>query len=388
MQEKVLPISVNFLYPGIILKGDAYTETGEKVHEGFIPFTDEKIAWLKSRGIKTIYYSQPEGRNRISGGTPLVSQETLDRGMDVAREVEKCLKENAPLPAREVSAFINELVEKVVPLKGTTLNLVELKNYDDYTYTHSLNVALLSLVLGKKLGYNEEQLQILGVGSMLHDIGKLKIPLEILNKPDRLTAQEFEVMKKHPLYGFEIVRNVFSRFVQAIVLYHHEKVSGMGYPMGKKGEEMGEFAQIAGLSDVFDAITSARPYKPAQPVWYALLSIYREEGKSFSSRLAQTFLSEIPQYFGDNPVFLKGNFVQLNTGEIVYVPENSFTLWPQVIILINERREIPLRKVVIDLSRDDKRMIEKVIYEEKLTQALEKITHRYVPSDSFDGKLK
>jgi putative nucleotidyltransferase with HDIG domain len=381
-KQQPLAVSVNFLYPGVILKGDAYTDQGEKVQDGFVPFTEEKIAWLKSRGITTLYYTPTQETKSTSGGEPIIPQELIDKGWDITKEVEDCLRKNAPLPTKEINGLIDEFVEKIVSLKGTTLNLVELRNYDDYTYTHSLNVALLSLILGKKLGYNEDQLKILGVGGMLHDIGKIKIPLEILNKPDRLTTEEFEIMKRHPIYGYEIVKNVYSRFVQSIVLYHHEKVSGNGYPLGKKGNEMGEFAQIASIADVFDAITSARSYKPARPFWYALLCIYREQGKSFPPRLAQIFLKDIPEYFGNNPIFPKGSFVRLNTGEIAYVPEDSFTLWPQVYILVTAKKEIPIRPIPLTLSPDDTRIIDQQIFDEKLITNLQKLV------DSYFGKEK
>ncbi|URA10758.1 HD-GYP domain-containing protein [Thermospira aquatica] len=387
---KALSVSVNFLYPGIMLKGDAYTEQGEKVQPGFVPFTDEKIAELKARGITTIYYTPHPEPTRFPGSEPIIPQETINKGLEIAKEVERRLKENAPLPVREINTLIDEFVEKVVALQGNTLNLAELRDYDDYTYTHSLNVALLSLLMGKKLSYTEDQLKILGVGGMLHDIGKVKIPKEILNKPDRLTPQEFDIMKRHPVYGFEIVKDTYSRFVQSIVLYHHEKINGSGYPLGKKNNEMGEFAQIASLCDVFDAITSARSYKPAQPFWYALLCIYREQGKSFSPRLAQIFLKELPQYFGNTPIFSKGSFVLLNTGEIAYVPEDSRTLWPQVWLLINSRKEISQRKVILDLSLEENRMIERQIFDEKLTATLQKIVERYLdkPEKPKDWNLK
>lgn len=383
-----LEVSVNFLYPGIVLKGDVYTQNGEKIHDGYVPFSDEKIAWLKAKGIKLVYYTPCGENSRCSGGKPLIPEETMKKGWDIVKEVERCLRQNAPLPTKEIDTIVQEFVDKVVSLEGTTVNLAEIKHYDDYTYTHSLNVALLSLLMGKKLGYNETQLKILGVGGMLHDIGKVKIPLEILNKPDRLTQSEFEIMKRHPVYGFEMVKGVYSRFVQSIVLYHHEKVSGMGYPLGKKGMEMGDLAQIASLCDVFDAITSSRPYKPAQPFWYALLYIYKEQGKSFSPRLAQTFLKEMPQHLGETPIFPAGSFILLNTGEIAYVPQDSRSLWPVVYILVNERREIPPRRIIVDLSLEENRMIERQIFEEKLLDTLKKIAQRFVEPEQIPKEWK
>ncbi|MCX7883320.1 MAG: HD-GYP domain-containing protein [Brevinematales bacterium] len=373
-----LAVSVHFLYPGVVLKGDAFTENGEKVHEGYVPFTDEKIAWLKARGITTLYYTPSEEASRCLGKDPIIPTTTLEKGLDIAKEVEKRLRENAPLPTKEINGLIDEFVDKIMNIQGTTLNLAELKKYDEYTYTHSVNVALLSLMMGKKLGYNEEQLKIVGVGGMLHDIGKVRIPLEILNKPDRLTPREFEIMKRHPVYGFEMVKNVYSRFVQSIVLYHHEKVSGGGYPLGKKGQEIEEFAQIASLCDVFDAITSSRPYKPAQPFWYALVWIYREQGRSFSPRLAQTFVKELPQYLGEKPIFPAGSFVQLNTKEIAYIPQDSRTIWPVVYLLINERKQIPPRRVVIDLSLEEDRFIERQIFDEKLVATLQQVAQKFL----------
>ena len=143
------------------------------------------------------------------------------------------------------------------------LQLTGIRDIDNYTFLHSVDVCIYSIIIGKKLGYGKEPLMTLGMGAILHDIGKCKVPVEILQKPDRLTDEEFHTMKLHTVYGYEIIKNSYqlSTKIANIAFQHHEKWDGSGYPMGISQIDIDPLSRIVALADVYDALTSDRVYK-------------------------------------------------------------------------------------------------------------------------------
>ena len=156
-----------------------------------------------------------------------------------------------------------KMIDELMDVSDTMVNLQDLKSNDQYTFSHSVNVCVLSLITGISMKYGEEKLRELGIGAMLHDVGKTRIPSEILNKPGSLTAEEFDIIKKHTSYGYELLKKSkeLSTYASYIALTHHERYDGEGYPLGLRGEELHEFARIVSIADVYDAITSDRVYK-------------------------------------------------------------------------------------------------------------------------------
>ena len=137
-----------------------------------------------------------------------------------------------------------------------------MRDVDDLTYVHSMNVALIASVIGKWMGYNQEKIKVLTLAGLMHDIGKLLIPEKILNKPGNLTDNEYEIMKKHVNLGYEQVKNKFMPMsVKEAILLHHEKCDGTGYPFGLKSDKIPETAKIIAIADVYDAMTSSRIYR-------------------------------------------------------------------------------------------------------------------------------
>ncbi|WP_138207344.1 HD-GYP domain-containing protein [Haloimpatiens lingqiaonensis] len=158
---------------------------------------------------------------------------------------------------------IESIIDYISEEKNINTNLYEVKVYDDYTYIHSLDTGIMATYLGVKMGWNKEKVKELGMCGMLHDIGKTKIPNEIINKKGPLTDEELEVIKKHPVYGSKILkdRGLFSESIILGVLQHHEKISGTGYPLGLRENEICDYAKIISICDVFTAVSANRSYR-------------------------------------------------------------------------------------------------------------------------------
>jgi len=215
--------------------------------------------------------------------------------------------------------------------------LIDLKVFDDYTFYHSLNVAVLSLVLGVALKYNKEELYKLGLAALLHDIGKVFIPKDILNKKGKLTDEEFEIIKTHSDKGFEYLKNTYNVPITTYmgVRLHHEKYNGGGYPLGKKGEEIYVYARIIAIADVYDALTSDRVYRKAMTPSEAMEYIMGNSGIMFDPNLVELFIRKVAPY----PV---GTSVQLSDGRVGIVVENyeNFCLRPKIKIIKEKDKNI------------------------------------------------
>jgi HD-GYP domain-containing protein (c-di-GMP phosphodiesterase class II) len=180
---------------------------------------------------------------------------------------------------KEVRPLVNNTIECLLENRDAIYDLLSLENYDYYTYTHSVNVSVLSIGLGIEINLKREEVEKLGIGTMLHDIGKSMIPHEILNKQGKLSDQEYECMKRHVIEGINILRthkDIPGESLNA-VLHHHERLSGNGYPSRLRGDAIGLFGRISGITDSYDALTTQRPYKPAYTPFYALSLIVKQK---------------------------------------------------------------------------------------------------------------
>ncbi len=224
-----------------------------------------------------------------------------------------------------------------------------LKKRDDYTALHCLRVSILTLVFGRHLGLNEHELNLLGIGGLLHDIGKMRVPDGILNKPGKLTEREFEIMKSHVPLGVEILQRTKSVAAKSIEVtrQHHERYSGVGYMSQLKAEQITQFGMIAAIVDVYDAITSDRIYQEGISALDALKKMYEWRGRDFHPQLVEQFI----QCIGIFPI---GSVVVLNTDEIgvVRTLNREQRLKPQVVLVLkpDKTRYSALRAV--DLARD------------------------------------
>lgn len=200
--------------------------------------------------------------------------------------------------------------------------LSNMRNLEDPIYSHSLNVALISRAIGKWLKFSKDDLNTLTLAGLLHDIGKLQIPEEILNKPSRYTDEEYEIVKQHPLNGRKILNNKgFDSRIMAATLQHHERSDGSGYPRGLFDEEMDDFACIVAIADVYDAMTSARAHR--DPLCsFQVISEFEQEGlQKYRTQYILTFLERIANTYNNSRIILNN----AKTGRVVYINKSNLS---------------------------------------------------------------
>lgn len=243
--------------------------------------------------------------------------------------------------AREL---VSEMVDAIIADKNALLWLAQLKRRDEYTTLHSINVCILALLFGSHLNFNAEQLREIGHGALLHDIGKMRVPVDLLNKTSELTDDELAVLKRHPEYGYEMLKDtgMISAGALDIVYSHHERFDGSGYPRGLRGDDIGEYAMLVSIVDVYDAITSDRVYHLGMSPHEALNLMYEWEPKNFPQELLEEFIKCLGIY----PI---GSIVELNTGEVgvVMTVNRMHHLRPIVMLLLNPAKEpYPIQKMI------------------------------------------
>jgi len=210
--------------------------------------------------------------------------------------------------------MVDGLAQAVSQNRTALLALTTLKNYDNYTFTHMVNVSILMMGQARALGIDGELLREFGLAALMHDIGKVKTPLEVLNKPDKLTDEEFAIMKRHVVDGAEILRSTpdVPAMAPVVAFEHHLRIDGSGYPHGVKRPTLNLGTMLCGIADVYDAMRSQRAYQQAFPTDRILGVLKRNDGQQFDQHLVRLFV----QLLGIYPV---GNFVRLNTGEVAVV---------------------------------------------------------------------
>jgi putative nucleotidyltransferase with HDIG domain len=262
-----------------------------------------------------------------------------------------------------VRKVVSDMMDSVFRNPDALSSLSRLKRFDEYTFYHSVNTALLAMSVGRSLGFDRSALHIAGVGTLLHDIGKMKIPLEVLNKPGRFEAHEMEIMKQHVLRGVEVLSSTTGlgdSYVQP-ALEHHERVNGAGYPHRRAKHDISQFGLITAIVDIYDAMTSDRCYHKGQPAHQALQFLYR---LSLEGHLDSTFVQRFIQVVGVYPV---GSVVELNTGEtgIVKRLNHHAPLAPIVILVKSEGNTLLASPKELDLCgqlRKPHRNITTILY--------------------------
>ena len=212
------------------------------------------------------------------------------------------------------SQIVNSLADEVSQNRTALLALTTLKNYDSYTFTHMVNVSILTMGQARGLGIEGPLLREFGLSALLHDIGKVKTPSDILNKPDKLTEKEFEILRRHTVDGAEILRRTpeIPSLAPVVAFEHHLRLDGAGYPFGVSRPTLNLGTMLCGIADVYDAMRSQRVYQEAYPTDRILAVLQRNDGKQFDQHLVRRF----SQLVGIYPA---GNLVRLNTGEIAVV---------------------------------------------------------------------
>lgn len=338
-------VSVDSIPVGVKLARTIFSSDGGVLLAEGIELREGYVEQLKKRGISEIYLDDD-----ISAGisvSDVVKEQTRNEAVVLVKKMMDGYNFSVSDDVEKVKAMVNELINELILNNDILYNLTEIKTVDDYTFEHSVNVCILSLITGIGLGFDNERLRELGTGAMLHDIGKLCIPREILKKPSQLTVDEFEEIKKHTILGYEILKKSdrLSLTSSYIAFGHHERYDGSGYPLHLKNDSIQIFARIVAIADVYDALTSDRVYrkklKPNEVYEYITsLGIYH-----FDPQIVESFVKYVTVY----PI---GTGVLLNTKEraIVVRDNRSMPTRPLVRIVYDDKmRRLALPRE-IDLS--------------------------------------
>ncbi|MBI3526037.1 MAG: HD-GYP domain-containing protein [Betaproteobacteria bacterium] len=246
--------------------------------------------------------------------------------------------------------LVEEISSSVLRNPGALISLARLKTADDYTYMHSVAVCALMIALGKQLQIEGDDLREAGMAGLLHDLGKAVMPADVLNKPGKLTAEEFDIIKNHPVEGHRILlEGKTAREIPLdVCLHHHEKIDGSGYPHRLQGEGISIFARMGAVCDVYDAITSNRPYKhgwdPAESI--KKMTEWSGGGGHFDQKVFQAFVKCIG-------IYPTGALIRLSSGRLAVVLDQSTKslLTPVVKVFFSTKSQIFIQPEVVDLSR-------------------------------------
>ena len=252
------------------------------------------------------------------------------------------------ISAEAAGELVEEISMSVMRNRGALISLARLKTADDYTYMHSIAVCALMVSLARQLDMNEQEVREAGMAGLLHDLGKALMPMEVLNKPGKLTDDEFRIIKTHPFAGHRLLNESTSTsaIVLDVCLHHHEKIDGSGYPERLSGDEISLFAKMGAVCDVYDAITSNRPYKAGWDPAESIRKMTEWSKGHFDERVFQAFVRSIGIY----PV---GSLVKLGSSRLAVVIEQSdkSLLAPRVKVFFSTKSQAYIVPELVDLSR-------------------------------------
>ncbi len=257
------------------------------------------------------------------------------------------------IKSEECLPVVEDITGSVWRNPSALISLARLKTRDDYTYMHSVAVCAMMVALGKQLGLSEDEQRAAGLAGLLHDVGKMLMPLEILNKPGALTDPEFAVMRSHPARGYEALKasGAFNENVLDVCLHHHEKMDGGGYPHRLKADQITLFSRMGAVCDVYDAVTSNRPYKAPWDPAASIARMAQWQGH-FDPKVFQAFVVSIGIY----PV---GTLVKLQSGKLaVVIDQNPGKLTaPKVRVFFSTKSNLPIDVNDLDLAQANDKIV-------------------------------
>lgn len=357
-------ITINRCRSGQVLGKPIYNDKGTVLLAKGTQLTETYIKKLRSYNVYTMYIE-----DNLSEGIDIVDsfpEELRVRAVkNISEELHTITDLNTSKPtlqgminsAKAIQNFqkiFREILHSLMDNK-TALNLLaSTKVYDNYLYTHSLNVAIYACQLALANGLPLKSVEEIGLGAILHDVGKLSIPLEILNKPGKLTDEEYEQVKSHSSVGFDILRKIHEipLLVSHCALQHHERIDGKGYPRGLSGDEIHIYSKIISVADVFDAVTSHRAYRAPFLPHKAMELLYSGSGTQFDSNQVQLFKGGIA-------IYPEGITVKLNDGREGIVSKYNYNaVGRPEIRVIKDEEDQEINPYEIDLASFENLSIE------------------------------
>ncbi|WP_121614837.1 HD-GYP domain-containing protein [Virgibacillus halodenitrificans] len=336
-------VNTNLITPGEILAQTVHNDNGVVLIREGVTLTEKILARLIKQGI-TYLYIKDKFTNDIKA-EPVISNKLRSDATKMMKDIFYEIQENGLVgrafildnSKKKLSIVVNQILEEIQSNKKSFSLLTDIFITDNYVFQHSLNVAIYSLAIGVELNYSSKMLTEIGIGAMLHDIGKMFISPEILNKPGRLSEEEYETMKSHTVLGFEFLRKQadLPTVVSHCAYQHHERLDGSGYPRGIKDDDIHPYGKLIGIADVFDAVTSNRVYREAMLPHEGLEILYAGAARLFDKNMVEAFKNSVIIYPNGITVLLsnksEGIVVRQNENlcdrpVIRIMKENTYTL--------------------------------------------------------------
>ncbi|MFB0935115.1 MAG: HD-GYP domain-containing protein [Propionivibrio sp.] len=295
-----------------------------------------------------------EAAQAIRETAPVSTREELARAAKICAQAKRAVtsmfqeaRMGKAVDPGKAQKLVEEISDSVTRNPGALISLARLKTADDYTYMHSVAVCALMIALGRQLKLEEDLIRKLGIAGLLHDLGKAMMPMEVLNKPGKLTDDEFRIMKSHPEEGYRLLQESsgVDEITFDVVLHHHEKTDGSGYPKGLKDSEISLHAKMGAVCDVYDAITSNRPYKAGWDPAESLRKMAEWANGHFDPLVFQAFVKSLGIY----PI---GSLIRLSSGRlgIVIDQTSKSLLTPRIKVFFSTRSNARIKPEIIDLS--------------------------------------
>ncbi len=324
-------IATSELKPGMMTALPACTKAGQVIIPKYVSLTKQSISHLQFYGIEKVDILKDsilvstgdsscdiinyDSQSKITVESRHLKQSFIESLFHLTRHLNDVIVKNDTNEDDSLLSQTLRLLDSMQETIGVYDILHQIRKYDESTYAHSINVAIICRLMGQWFGKSKEDVDTLTLCGLLHDIGKIKIPRSILTKPGRLTAEEYEVIKRHPLEGYNMLKDLpIDTRIKRCALMHHERSDSTGYPLGLVKEEIEEFAIIVSIADVYDAMTSNRCYRIGLCPFEVVANFEREGFHKYNTRQVRNFLNRVVDSYMNNYVLLSNG----NQGQIVW----------------------------------------------------------------------
>ena len=347
----MLRLSVKNLKQGMIIAQSIYNRRGACYLVKGQPITNEYIRQLEKIGIPTVAVTSANPNFQLMPPEDIVQEKTRINAIEKVYDTFQSVEKQGQLDVDAMQGISENIIFDIIDRRENLVQLTDIRLHDTYTFAHSVNVAILSAMLGMLCHYTKKELLLLTLGALLHDLGKIDVPVAILTKTTGLSDEEFSVIKRHPLEGAKRIKDMelslpSPAILAAIASEHHEHIDGNGYPRGIRGDKIHRYAKIVAIADVYDALTSERPYKKAYTPNIAYNIMKTVNQGQFDQDLLKLFFNNVSLY----PA---GTVLKTIYGYGI-VKECSFgkTQTPTIVLFADEEANILSVPHTVDLSKD------------------------------------
>jgi len=365
----MITISTDKLKAGMITCQSIYDSTGLFLLRRGTKLTSFYIRKIIEADIKEIAVLSTNIYKNIELPDDVVCETTRSNAIKNLSTTFDALEEKGVLILDKMQSSIISIIKDLIHNKSNLVQINDICTYDNYTLIHSVNVAVLSSLIGVIYNLSPKDLEELTLGAMLHDIGKIFIPIEILNKPTTLSNDEFDNIKKHPVYSMQKLREAcsFSQNIIEIASQHHERIDGKGYPYNLASNDINFFAKIVAIADVYDALTSIRPYKKAyKPHIAYTIMMFHSEGQ-FDVNILKKFFAHVALY-------PNGTIVKTNLGAaIVKESLQGQVTNPIIFIFTDKHHQLLSNPLLVDLAKNSNCYIESVLDDNEILFLIEQL---------------